>query len=461
MGKKKQQIRTVLMIELCLISACSILALSFWHSMCSDLYLSCLADQQLGWAKYIVLSVIRPALFTPQSLYVMLAGRSFGVVWGTILGTIAACVSTLFLFLPAKLLGQRVVGPWLVTNLPHTYRFIRSQDWKLVLAIRLIPIAPFDLFSLLFGIVNFHSKRVLLFTFVGQIPSNIAFAYMATQQAGWIDSIGMSLGIASLCWLLPGLFFEYKSRRKGTSLWQRAKAMWLEINDEVRHNNDIVRRYERNPQKIPILLLYGYFSSRRALTVMERLLSMKGYEVFSFNLGGLLGVFFTESIDETADYLDIKLRRYFSKHPDVDKVRIVAHSKGGMVATQWLLKYGGHRYCDKLITLGTPFAGSWLAWLALITPMGLIFRDVWQMRIGSKMLKEFREKPLPKDLQIYNFYSRRDWVAHGEGAILRPDKNDQNIIPIPMHHVSHFEFLYRRDVANAIADALGPCTKQS
>lgn len=461
MGKRRQQIRTVLLIEAIILMLGCLLAISFWRSICSDLYFSCLADQELGWIKYLALSTIRPLLFTPHSLYVMLAGRSFGPIWGGVLGIIAGVLSTFIMYVPAKLIGKRFVGPWLNTNLPHTYRFMRSQDWKLVLATRLIPVLPFDLFSLLFGIVDFHFKRVMIFTIAGYAPLGFAFAYMSTRDVSWIDSIGVGVGVISLFMLTPGLVLEYKSRRKGTSLWQRTKAMWLEINDEVKHNNDIVRRYERNPDKIPILLLYGYFSSRRALTVMERLLTMKGYEVFSFNLGGLLGVFFTESIDETADYLDAKLRRYFSKHPDVDKIRVVAHSKGGMVAMQWLLKFGGHRYCDKIITLGTPFAGSWLAWLAVITPMGFIFRDVWQMRIGSDLLKSFRTQKLPSDLHIYNFYSKRDWVAHGEGAILRPDESNRNITPVPMHHVSHFEFLYRRDVANAIADVLGPCQKKS
>ena len=105
--------------------------------------------------------------------------------------------------------------------------------------------------------------------------------------------------------------------------------------------------------------------------------------------------------------------------------------------------------------MGSPFKGSILTWLALVTPIGLIFRDLWQMRPGSDLLKELHEAEIPEDVTVFNFFSNRDRVARGEKGWLRPRIKTRQIVPIPMHHVTHFEFLYRRDVGDALTQVLG------
>ena len=190
---------------------------------------------------------------------------------------------------------------------------------------------------------------------------------------------------------------------------------------------------------------------------MERLLKQRGYEVLSFNLGGLFGVFFTRGIIETAKFINYKLMRQFDRN-EFDKVHIVAHSKGGLVALWWLLRLGGHRHCDVVITMGTPYAGSRYTWLALVTPLGLWWKDVWQMRPGSTFLKAIAALDIPKHMQIFCFHSNRDRVATGENAVLKPSSPTEGFVtPVPMNHISHFEFLYKRDVADRIAAILRSC----
>ncbi|NBO34198.1 MAG: hypothetical protein EBV02_07520, partial [Actinobacteria bacterium] len=52
------------------------------------------------------------------------------------------------------LIGRSMVVPWMGRNLPSTLRFIRTQDYKLIFAARLIPIFPFDLVSFFAGAFN-------------------------------------------------------------------------------------------------------------------------------------------------------------------------------------------------------------------------------------------------------------------------------------------------------------------
>ena len=450
-----RQVQTVIFIEIALIVAGVSVAYSFWDSICGDSIVTCMREQDLSTGAFFFLAFFRPFVFTPALMFAMMAGNQFGPVAGAFISAISSVISCLGVYVLAKLVGKRLVNPWLRSNLPQTLTFLRSQDWKIVLASRLLPFLPFDLMTFIFGLADFRFKWVVLFTFLGFLPEAYVFAKLGEPDATVLESTIVTLTfIAGFC-LLPGFVIEFISRKKGTSLWARLQAMWKEIHQEIRLNNEIVKRHQHDPDKIPVLLLYGFFSSRRSLTVLERILTSRGYEVISFNLGGLLGVFFTRSIVETAQFIDYKLKRQFNRH-QFDSIHIVGHSKGGFVALWWLLHLGGWKHCSKLVTLGTPFKGSSLTWLALVTPVGLLFRDMWQMRPGSLFLRTLRKTEIPPDVRIYNLYSNRDRVARGENGVFKTKTAGQSqIIPVPMHHVSHFEFLYRRDVGDALARILG------
>jgi pimeloyl-ACP methyl ester carboxylesterase len=200
--------------------------------------------------------------------------------------------------------------------------------------------------------------------------------------------------------------------------------------------------------------LYGFFSSRRALTVLEKLLVARGHQVLSFNLGGLLGTFFTKSVLDTAAFIDYKIKRQIDRH-GFKKFHVVAHSKGGLVALWWILKLGGHIHCDKVITMGTPFAGTRWTYLALVTPLGFFWRDMWQMRPGSSFLRYLKAAEIPENVSIHCLHSTRDNIARGEKGLFKPRKFAERVESIPMNKVSHFEFLYRRDVADRLSAILG------
>jgi hypothetical protein len=253
--------------------------------------------------------------------------------------------------------------------------------------------------------------------------------------------------------IVPLIIFEFISRKNGSGMWQRLKAVLAEIRYEARTNNDIIKRGVFDPDRTPVLLLYGFFSSRRTMTQLERHLTLRGHQVMSFNLGGLLGTFFTADIVETANFIDYKIKRQFERH-GFKKIHIVAHSKGGLVALWWALKLGGNRYCDKIITMGTPFKGTWLTYLALVTPLGFLWRDVGQMRPGSAFLSDLKNAEVPSTLKIYCVHSQRDQIAKDGEGIFRPTPPSPQVSAIPMHDIGHFEMLYRPEIADKVADLL-------
>lgn len=400
---------------------------------------------------FLLLSGLRPLIFSPLGQAAYIAGDSFGLWWGTLLTAFGAALSALLLYFPGHLIGKKIVRPWLTNNLPSTWRLIRTQDYKLIFIARWIPLFPFDICSLLFGIADFHARRVFLFTFLGCIPEVYFFASIGEGTNSSIVYKGLTtLSIAAVLTTVPLLIYEYIMRKRGASLWTASKKMYYELLYEARTNNDIIRTAKYSSEKIPVILLYGFFSSRKTLAVMEKLLSRQGYEVMSFNLGGSLGVFFTRGIPETAEFIDRKIQRQMKRY-GFQKVHVVAHSKGGLVALWWLLRQGGAKYCDKVITMGTPYKGSWLTYLAIFTPLGFFWKDVWQMRPGCSFLKTLHESEVPKNLKIHCIYSRDDRVAVDRAGVFQIDAD---VTAVPMHHLSHFQFLARRDVARTIVKIL-------
>jgi uncharacterized membrane protein YdjX (TVP38/TMEM64 family)/pimeloyl-ACP methyl ester carboxylesterase len=431
----------------------------FWGNFCSQDFATCLKTESLSPGTFFILSFLRPFFFTPISLFAILAGNSFGVYLGTLytaLGGLASCVC---LFLAAKLLGKRYVRPWFYANLPQTYRFIKSQDWKLILVLRFIPVLPYDGLTLLFGLLDFRWKKILAFTFVASLPELFIFSRISDPSETWASSTIRTSFWVCFFSLLPGMVIEFRSRKEGSSMWGRLKAAWQEIIFEIRLHNLVIRDRSHDPTKTPVVLLYGFFSSRRTLTYLELFLEGKGYEVINFNLGGLCGVFSTHSIITSSDIVDKKLKRLCELY-GIKKLNIVAHSKGGLIAFWWLIRHRGHKHCDKLITLGTPFNGSYFTWLAILTPFSMLLKDVWDMRPGSLFLEQLKAIHLPSSLSIFNLYSKSDHVSRGEKGVYQPMHHREQVKTIEIPQIGHEDFLRKKVVGEKLVNILGSPFKE-
>jgi uncharacterized membrane protein YdjX (TVP38/TMEM64 family) len=448
-----KQFRTLFLTEALLILGFFALLAKFWHGACGGEIATCLAHWQLERGYFILLSAVRPFLMTPLNLFAVIAGRQYGVYEGALLTAFGAMLSCGVIYGISNWIGLRYIRPWLSANLPMTYKFLHSQGWKIVLATRFIPLFPYDLLSLFYGLFTFNSRYVIPLSFLASLPEIYIFADLGAPDTTITGALFKTLTIVCLFFLSPGIVLEYRSRKMGSGMWIRLKEMWTEILFEVRMTNFIIREKVHDPKKIPVFLVYGFFSSRKTLTILGHQLERRGYEVITFNLGGLFGVFSTKGIPESAEAIQVKLNRYLIHHK-IKKLNIIAHSKGGLVAFWWLLQLNGSQFCKKLITLGTPFQGTYLTWLSFLTPIGFFMPDMWEMRPGSKFLEQLKQMTIPEDLNIYNVYSDHDSVAQGERGVLQSTSYKQ-VHPIAMHHVYHEDFLKRRDVCDTLAYILG------
>jgi uncharacterized membrane protein YdjX (TVP38/TMEM64 family) len=449
-----KQVRFKTLIGIVLVIAVFGFIWKSWRGLCGVELSACFASSEFNAPYFLFLSAIRPFILTPLNLFAAIAGHSFGTYWGSLIAALGALFSCSILYGISFFVGVRFIRPWLSSNLPKTNEFLHSQDWKIVLATRFIPLFPYDILSLFYGLFTFKGRYVLPLSFLASIPEIFIFADFASPKTTLTGALAKTLAVVCFFFLSPGLLLEYRSRKMGSGMWMRLKDMWAEIVFEIRMTNSIIREKKHDPKKIPVFLVYGFFSSRKTLTVLGHLLERRGFEVITFNLGGLFGVFSTKGIPESAESINAKLNRYIVRHK-IKQLNIIAHSKGGLVAFWWLLQLNGHTYCNKLITLGTPFKGTYLTWFSFLTPLGFFMPDMWQMRPHSPFLEELKKMPIPEHLQIYNVYSDNDSVARGERGVLNSASYKQ-IHPIAMHHVFHEDFLKRRDVCDTLAYILGP-----
>ncbi len=111
------------------------------------------------------------------------------------------------------------------------------------------------------------------------------------------------------------------------------------------------------PGRLPVLLLHGYVCNRGFLLPLRRYLRAHGISAYSHNLEPVY-----TSIDNYADGLARRIEEILTA-TGAEKLVILAHSMGGLVARAYLRKHGA-RHVAKLITLGTPHQGTVLAPLA-------------------------------------------------------------------------------------------------
>jgi len=154
----------------------------------------------------------------------------------------------------------------------------------------------------------------------------------------------------------------------------------------------------------PVLLIHGYLATRGSVHLLERRLTERNHVVMTYPLGSLhLG-----DIRESSRFIAGKVESLLAQ-TGVEKVDIVAHSMGGLVALDYLKRGGGARHVRRLVLMGTPVRGTWSALLGLMTaPLGKGGR---QLLPGSEFLRELDGTPLPPGPEVITLSGDRDWLA--------------------------------------------------
>lgn len=159
------------------------------------------------------------------------------------------------------------------------------------------------------------------------------------------------------------------------------------------------------PDAPPVLIIHGFLGTRGSMYLLERRLVDDGFVVVSFNLGPLN----TRDIRRSAFLIHRKIERILAQTP-AQKIDIVGHSLGGLIGLYYLKKLGGQARVRRLVMMGTPVRGTWVA-LAGVATLGLWSTSSWQLLPRSRFLDELAQGELPPGAEVYTIAAARDWVV--------------------------------------------------
>lgn len=176
----------------------------------------------------------------------------------------------------------------------------------------------------------------------------------------------------------------------------------------------------------PILLVHGIMDNRSVFTVFRRTLRRRGFGVVHAVNYSL----FTGDLRDAAHQLRNHVEK-LREQTGAEKVHIVGHSLGGMIARYYVQRMGGSAAVDTLVTLGSPHTGSLTAYL-MPTPLAR------QLRPGSELLDELTE-PAPRcSTRFLVVWSRMDQmiVPQRNARLSHPDLDVQQFEIRDVGHLS-------------------------
>ena len=186
----------------------------------------------------------------------------------------------------------------------------------------------------------------------------------------------------------------------------------------------------------PVILLHGLFQNRSCLSWLQRRLHTAGYgQVLSINTPPSRDLEnLTELLAKKVDELRIRLK--------VDKVILVGHSMGGIIARNYVQNRGGTAYVERVVTLGAPHRGSKLAPFAL-TSMGK------NLLPGSEFIRHFNDVAWPQEIPIATIYTRYDNIVMPADLAWMPGAR-----AVELDGMGHTALLFHPRALQAVVDAL-------
>jgi hypothetical protein len=151
----------------------------------------------------------------------------------------------------------------------------------------------------------------------------------------------------------------------------------------------------------PIVLVHGIGDNRSAFAVLSGALRRRGFGVVhAVNYSVLTAL--TGDVRRSAALLGEHIER-ICEQTGSDRVHVVGHSLGGLIARYYVQRLHGDARVRTLVTLGTPHGGTLAAYL-LPTPL------TRQLRPGSDLLTELAETGRPCRTRFVVVWSEMDQV---------------------------------------------------
>ncbi|MBK9738083.1 MAG: alpha/beta fold hydrolase [Actinobacteria bacterium] len=191
----------------------------------------------------------------------------------------------------------------------------------------------------------------------------------------------------------------------------------------------------------PIILIHGVIDNRSIFTLLRRSLRGRGFgRTYALNYSP-----FTDDITDVAERLGTLIDDV-CEQTGYERVHIIGHSMGGLVARYYVQRLGGDRHVHTVCTLGTPHCGT--------VPARLVpWPVIRQMRTNSDIITELAEPAPGCRTRFVAIWSDLDQLVlpQRNARILHPDLRARNVF---IRGIGHMSLPVDRRVVNEISTVL-------
>ena len=176
----------------------------------------------------------------------------------------------------------------------------------------------------------------------------------------------------------------------------------------------------------PIILIHGIIDNHTVFAFLRRTLNRRGFgRVITLNYSPL-----SDDIPRVARRLKSLVEKV-RRETGYERVHVIGHSMGGVVARYYVQCLGGDKRVHTLVTLGSPHAGTMPAYLV---PHSV----VKQMRPDSPIVKELDAPAAGCKTRMVAIWSDLDQmiIPKRNARIVHPDLNARNVFVRGVGHMS-------------------------
>jgi pyruvate/2-oxoglutarate dehydrogenase complex dihydrolipoamide dehydrogenase (E3) component/uncharacterized membrane protein YdjX (TVP38/TMEM64 family) len=165
------------------------------------------AQPLLSIAIYFLVYVVATALSLPGAALLTLAGGAvFGLLWGTVIVSFASTVGATLAFLMSRFLLRDWVESRFGQRLTAIDQGVRREGTFYLFTLRLVPVFPFFLINLLFGLTGMKARTFYWVSQIGMLAGTVVYVNAGTQL-GKLESLSGILSPALLgSFVLLGIF---------------------------------------------------------------------------------------------------------------------------------------------------------------------------------------------------------------------------------------------------------------
>jgi len=202
---------------------------------------------------------------------------------------------------------------------------------------------------------------------------------------------------------------------------------------QKRRQRDLAEAPAEDAVRNPVLLVHGYGLNRGCWTFLRTYLHTRGWEwVWAINHRPR-----SSPVPVFAKRLGRAIER-LRDETGAEKVDLVCHSMGGIVAAYALKEFGYAPHVRRVITLGTPWAGTKthvFAWL----------REGYDLAPGSEVIEA---------IQDYDGDTVSVWSKHDHLVLPVESAAPSHAQTVELKHLGHLEMVMSARVFRVVADAL-------